>query len=113
MLVKWIDLLVLPDGLRPGQFFAHIPNGGARTAVEAAILKGQGVRKGWPDYFLALPRGRFHGMFLELKAENGGKPSDDQLEVMMRLGSAGFHVAVAWGFDAARQKIEHYLSLGS
>lgn len=108
-LVEWIDLLALPDGTRPGEYFAHVPNGGARSKVEGAILKGQGVRAGWPDYILDLPCGPYHGARLELKAPNGSKPDSEQLEILARLEAVGYYVAVAWGFDEARECLTRYL----
>lgn len=111
LLIKWIDLVVLPNGLRPGQFFYHVANGGARSAVEAGILKGQGVRAGWPDYGLDLPAGPYHGLRLELKAPNGRKPPPEQLEILGRLESVGFKCVVAWGFDEAMRYVSEYLDL--
>lgn len=111
MLVQWIDALVLKDGLKPGLFFAHTPNGGARSAIEAAIFAGQGVRKGWPDYNLALPRKQYHGMYIELKAPTGDKPDIEQLNILQRLESMGYKVCVCWGFDEARYELERYLDL--
>lgn len=110
-LVKWIDLVQLPNGLRPGQFFYHVANGGSRDKVEAGILKGQGVRKGWPDYGLDLPAGAFHGLRLELKAPQGAKPPTEQLEILARLESVGFKCCVAWGFEEAREYVQQYLDL--
>lgn len=110
-LVKWIDLVQLPNGLRPGQFFYHVANGGSRDKVEAGILKGQGVRKGWPDYGLDLPAGAFHGLRLELKAPEGAKPPAEQLEILARLESVGFKCCVAWGFEEAREYVQQYLDL--
>lgn len=112
MLVEWIDCLVLPNGLRPGLFFAHVANAGmADNKIRGGILQGQGVRKGWPDYILDLPLGRFHGFRLELKAIDGDKPTQEQLDTLARLEAVGFKCAVAWGFDEARRAIEAYLAL--
>lgn len=112
LLVEWIDSLLLPNGLRPGLFFAHVANAGvAEGKVRGGILQGQGVRKGWPDYILDLPFGRYHGFRLELKAEGGAKPSQEQLDTLERLESVGFKCAVAWGFDEAKRAIEDYLDL--
>jgi hypothetical protein len=110
-LIQWIDLVVLPNGLKPGQFFYHVANGGGRSATEAGILKGQGVRAGWPDYGLDLPAGPFHGLRLELKAEDGAKPPDHQLEILERLESVGFKCCVAWGFEEAQRYVSEYLDL--
>ena len=109
-LIQWIDMVVLPDGTRPGEYFAHNANGGARTAIEGAILKGQGVRKGWPDYTLYLPRGGYHGLVLELKAEHGDKPTDEQLDILVRLQRQGYYACVAWGFLQAKEQIGTYLA---
>jgi hypothetical protein len=112
MLVQWIDQLVLPNGLRPGLFFAHVANAGvAGGETRGGILQGQGVRKGHPDYILDLPLGRYHGFRLELKAIDGGKPDEDQLTYLERLEAVGFKCAVAWGFDQARASLESYLAL--
>lgn len=111
LLVKWIDLVVLPDGLRPGLFFYHVANGGGRSRVEAGILKGQGVRAGWPDYCLDLPAGGYHGLRLELKALDGPKPPDHQLEILERLESVGFKCCVAWGFEEAQAYVVDYLDI--
>lgn len=112
MLVQWIDALVLPNGLRPGLFFAHVANAGmADNRVRGGILQGQGVRKGHPDYILDLPLGRYHGFRLELKADDGGKPDEDQLAYLERLEAVGFKCAVAWGFDQAKGALESYLAL--
>lgn len=96
-----------------GHYFAHVPNGGARSSIEAAIFAGQGVRKGYPDYVLDLPLGRYHGMRLELKALNAGKPDDEQLELLARLERAGYFVRVAWGADDAIRAVYDYLAQGS
>lgn len=112
MLVQWIDHLVLPNGLRPGLFFAHVANAGmADNKIRGGILQGQGVRVGWPDYILDLPLGRYHGFRLELKATDGRKPTAEQLETLERLESVGYKCAVAWGFEEARRAISAYLDI--
>jgi hypothetical protein len=109
-LVEWIQTVTLPNGLKPWDFFYHVPNGGFRSAIEAKIFYGQGVRAGWPDYGLDLPLGRFHGMRLELKGPEGDKPTTDQLDFLQRLEGVGYYCRVAWGFEEARDAFEHYLA---
>lgn len=53
----------------PAAIVFHIPNGGARTKIEAAILKGQGVRPGVADLCVLWANGGVG--FLEVKADNG------------------------------------------
>lgn len=123
-LIEWIDLYrtprdimlthgaVLPAGTRIGPYFAHVPNGGFRNPIEAAILYGQGVRRSWPDYILDLPIGGYHGLRLELKAEGGGEPTPEQLETLLMLERVGFRCAVAWGFDQGRETLVNYIEKG-
>lgn len=66
-------------------FAFHVPNGGGRSAIEAAILKGLGVRGGVPDV-IAIKGGRTYG--LELKVP-GGRVSDVQAETMQAMTRAG------------------------
>ena len=114
-LVKWADSTYAPapsgQMVLIGDYLAHNANGGARTAVEAAILKGQGVRAGWPDYTLYMPRGARHGAVLELKGEDGAKPTRDQLDVLERLDRMGYAPIIAWGFEQARLELMRYLGL--
>jgi VRR-NUC domain len=86
----------------PGVFAFHPANGGFRRPVEAAILKGLGVRAGVPD-LIACRGGRFYA--LELKTDTG-KLSDAQEQVLAALREAGAEVAVTYGLDAALAQLE-------
>jgi VRR-NUC domain len=81
----------------PGLFWLHVPNGGYRTAVEAAIFKSLGLVAGVPDLLLVYG-GRLYA--LELKAK-GGRLSPTQAETHDRMRQAGAVVAVATGIDEA------------
>lgn len=115
-LVKWIDALMLVHEtlghICVGEYFAHAANGGARNAKEAAILQGQGVRPGWPDYTLYLPRGPFVGAVGELKSLEGAKPDQAQLDILLRLERIGYKAMVWFGAEDAREQILAYLKLG-
>jgi hypothetical protein len=82
---------------RDGVWWTHVPNGGARTAIEGAIFKGLGVRPGAPD-LLIVADGKAH--FLELKAP-GRKLSPVQIECHDALRRAGATVETADSIDAA------------
>jgi hypothetical protein len=86
----------------PGVFAFHVPNGGYRKPVEAAIMKGLGVAAGVPD-IIAIHNGRVFA--LELKAE-GGRTSDKQLATMAAMREAGAFTAVAEGLDRALACLE-------
>jgi hypothetical protein len=104
-------------------FYAHrelwgcmwaVPNGGKRSKAEAARLKAEGVIAGVFDVTLAVARGGFHGMFIELKAPKTavsarGRVSDDQKDHQVRMESQGYKCVVCWGWQEARDAITEYL----
>src|SRR6266513_2865366 len=80
-----------------GVFACHVPMGGVRSVVEAAILKSMGAVAGVPDV-LAIKNGK--AFLLELKAA-GGKLSPAQVACHARLEAAGAVVGIARGIDEA------------
>lgn len=90
----------------------HIPNGGKRNAAEAAHLKRQGVKSGVPDLCLPVPRGDFHGLYIELKAKNNS-PTQTQKEWLDALAAQGYKTAVCWGWESAQAVITEYMRLPS
>ena len=94
----------------PGAVLFAIPNGGARSAVTGARLKAEGAVAGIPDLFLACPRGRAHGLFVEMKRAAGGRVDKAQQIAMALLESQGYECAVCRGFQAARERIEAYMA---
>lgn len=87
----------------------HIPNGGSRNKIEAKNLKMQGVRKGVPDICLPVARGKYHGLYIELKRIKGGTVSADQKEWIEKLNNAGYYACVCKGWEAAKDVIMEYL----
>lgn len=86
----------------PRTFAFHVPNGGKRKPIEAAIMKGLGVRAGVPDIII-IKDGQTFG--LELKAESG-RVSDNQTETMKAMAAAGCKVDVVFGLTAALRWLE-------
>lgn len=84
-----------------------IPNGGHRHVAVAAKLKREGVRPGVPDLFWALPSGRWHGLFLEMKW-GSGRPSKSQLEWAERLKSAGYGWELCYSVEGAADVCRSY-----
>lgn len=108
-LMQWWALYSKSKGLSECLLFA-IPNGGFRHISVAMKLKQEGVRAGVPDLFLALPRGKYHGLFIEMKKAKGGRVSDSQNAVMTSLVRQGYACAVCHGWTAARLQIERYFA---
>lgn len=87
-----------------------IPNGDWRGFGTGIKLKAQGVLPGIPDLFLPVPRGDFHGLYIELKKANGSvKPA--QWEMMAALHSQGFQVRLTNHLGTALQIISDYLRM--
>lgn len=86
----------------------HVPNGGSRNVVEAKRLKAQGVKSGVPDLVLPVARGKYHGLYIELK-RSGGRPSENQLWWISRLNDQGYAARICYGADEAISTIAKYL----
>jgi hypothetical protein len=86
----------------PGVFAFHPANGGYRRPIEAAIMKGLGVRPGVPD-IIAVKNGRAYA--LELKAA-GGRLSEAQERALIELRAAGAMATHAHGLDQALRILE-------
>ena len=94
----------------------HVPNGGGRNPVEAAKLKGMGVKAGVPDLWLPVARHGVHGLCIELKKafhHGGGKPSGEQIKWRDGLLDNGYGWALALGWKEAREILVQYLSPAS
>lgn len=92
-----------------GLIFA-IPNGGSRHKLEAANLKRQGVKAGVPDLFLPSPKGKYNGLFIELKYGKN-KATESQQEWINKLISQGYYAKVCVGFEEAQNTILEYVTL--
>lgn len=86
----------------PGVFAFHVPNGGKRRPIEAAIMKGMGVRAGVPDV-IAIHQGKVYA--LELKAP-GGRPTPKQIDAVEAIRNAGGFAAITEGLDRALACLE-------
>lgn len=86
----------------PGLVFVHVPNGGKRKPIEAAIFKGLGVRAGASDLLLWHAGKSFA---LELKTEEG-RPTESQLEFLADMERAGAFTCLCHGLDPALRVLE-------
>ncbi len=107
-LVKWWAVAHVAYKLPEFALFS-IPNGGWRDPIGAAILKREGLRPGVSDMFLARPIGKYHGLFLELKAPNG-KVSDEQSRFIIEMTKLGYSAGACYSLDQAVKYIADYLA---
>lgn len=85
-----------------------VPNGGARSAVTAAILKGEGVVAGVSDLLLLVPSGGRHGLCIEMKTRTG-RQSDFQKEWQREVESQGYRYIVCRNVDSFIEDVTDYL----
>jgi hypothetical protein len=103
----WIDL---QSGKYPELALAFaIPNGGNRNIITASKLKAEGVKSGVPDIFLPVPKGVFHGLFIEMKIKPN-RVSKEQTGWIRQLIDNGYRVEVAYGFEEAVAVFMAYLN---
>ena len=86
-----------------------IPNGGKRAIKTAVALKKQGVKRGVPDMCLPVSRGGYHGLYIELKRQKGGRVSDEQRERIAALNTQGYKAIICHGAEEAIEQIRGYL----
>ena len=106
-LIAWVDTF-FPDY---GKFLYAVPNGGLRDPRVAIRLKAEGVRPGVPDLVFAQARGVYHGLFIEMKRQAGGRLSTEQKEWRDRLLAQGYAWKLCEGEKAARCALEWYWGL--
>ena len=84
-------------------YLYHIPNGGKRGRIEAARMKGMGVRAGVSDYHLPLCRRGYYSLWVELKATppNDAPVSKTQMDWLKKMSFEGHACFVCKGWEAA------------
>ncbi|WP_154900019.1 VRR-NUC domain-containing protein [Serratia ficaria] len=107
-LIEWADKTVV-DGIRIGDYLIHIPNEGKRGPKAARDAKRLGLRAGVPDLFLALPRGRYAGLWIEMKSADG-VTSKEQEKWLLRMENVGYKTIVGFGFQQAKNIVMSYFN---
>jgi hypothetical protein len=90
------------------------------TKAQAGKMKEIQGDRGYPDLFIAEPRGHYHGFYIELKNEgeklykkDGITPISEhiaeQIAMMTKLYLRGYYTNFAIGFDDAKYQIDKYL----
>ncbi len=86
-----------------------IPNGGKRSRITGAILKREGQKAGVPDLCLPVPRGGFHGLYIELKRQKKSSISPEQVAWLKALQGQGYRAEMCLGAAAAWEVIQEYM----
>lgn len=115
-LFLWRDMN-LKKGKYPGlHLMFAIPNGAflqgdaRRRAMQWARLKKQGAKQGVSDVFLPVAIGKFHGLWIEMKAvkPHSATVTDEQREWIEEMRKNGYRAYVAYGCDEAIAYIDDY-----
>lgn len=84
-----------------------IPNGGLRSKRVAANLKAEGVKAGILDIFLPVPRGEYHGLFIEMKIAPN-KITPEQALFGQRVTAQGYRCCLCYSWYEAKMAILSY-----
>ena len=79
------------------------------TIGQAVKAKKAGNVKGYPDVNLPVRRGKYSGLYVELKRVKGGRIEPEQQEWREHLISQGYQHHFCKGADAAWKVILEYL----
>lgn len=85
----------------------HPANGGARSHVEGAILKGLGVLAGTPDLVIVMPGGRVG--FMEVKAK-AGRVEQSQRDFADKCNDLGAAWCVVRSIEDVQQTLREWLA---
>lgn len=102
--VTWFNLQ------HPTKMLFAIPNGGARSKIEAAIMKGEGVVPGVGDTFLMFGNSHYYGLFIEFKAGDN-KQSEKQKEFEQYCIQYKYKYVVCWSVEEGIHEVTEYLKL--
>lgn len=90
------------------------------SKAQAGMTRAIQHSRGWPDLFIAVPKGIYHGLFLEIKASgtklkklNNTFASDHIQEQAARiddLRNCGYFATFAVGFNEAKNEIDRYMN---
>lgn len=98
-MVKWFRLQY------PRYIIAAIPNGGQRNALEAKIMKGEGVLAGFSDLIIIADR---NVLFVEVKTKDG-KQSELQKKFQADVERLSFQYSVCRSLQDFQLTVEKWL----
>lgn len=76
--------------------------------MDASDLLSEGLLKGIPDLFLAVPSQNYHGLFIEVK-QPGELPRHEQVSIMNILSKQSYKCVVCYTYLEIRDSILEYL----
>ena len=94
-----------------GLLWYHTPNERRASVTELVNLTAQGMKKGVPDNFIAEPRGKYHGLYIELKRSKKSlsRKSPEQRAWIESLNEKGYKAVFAYGAEEAKRAVLEYI----
>lgn len=89
----------------PRYIIAAVPNGGRRNALEAKIMKGEGVLAGFSDLVIIADR---NVLFVEVKTKDG-RQSENQKTFQTNIERLGFEYKICRSLSSFQLTIENWL----
>lgn len=90
----------------------NLPCNRVQAAKIINFMKSQGLQNGEADFKILVPRGSFHGLVIEHKAEEGKHTiTNEQGEYLHYMNSQGYMAVSCKGIDAAQRTIRDYMSV--
>ncbi len=89
----------------------HIANEYDGGAARGQIRKTMGVMKGVSDFFLPIPKGLYHGMWIELKRKKNGRCTDEQKRWIEQMKLLGYAAYFCFGDDEAINTVKKYMEI--
>ena len=93
----------------PGALYTIAPNGMKLPMSVAMKLKAMGYRAGTPDILILEPKGKYHGLLVEMKIQKGGKVSPEQTRFIEDAQTRGYYAVVCCGAQIAIHVIDAYM----
>jgi hypothetical protein len=94
-----------------GLLYTATPVRAFTTARQRAANTRGGYVSGAPDVMIFEPRGKYHGIMIEMKRRKGGRISPEQTDFLARLEARGYRACVAHGADEAKRLVQKYLGI--
>jgi len=108
-LFEWAERMIVQGRIPELVNMFAIPNGAwFKNKAIAVKMKQEGLKKGVPDIFLAVPSGDYQGLFIEMKLGENGQ-TKEQKEWSSRLREMGYKVDVYKSWVGAIAGILAYL----
>lgn len=94
----------------PQALIYSIPNSATRSIRQTMWLRAEGLSAGVPDLCVPMPKGEYHGMYIEVKVGKN-KPTEAQKKWLEKLTAQGYFCSVVYGFGEAQKIIKFYMEL--